>query len=155
MDFMGDTLASGRTFRTLNLVDDGSRECPAIEVDFGLSGERVTRVLDNVAKTQPLPKVIVVDNGPEFTSKALDAWAYRHGVELHFIRPGKPVDNAFIESFNGKFRDECLNENWFQDLEDARQKIETWRPDYNTVRPHSALGNRTPAEYAAAVGLAG
>jgi putative transposase len=154
-DFMGDTLASGRTFRTLNLVDDGSRECPAIEVDFGLSGERVTRVLDNVAKTQPLPKVIVVDNGPEFTSKALDAWAYRHGVELHFIRPGKPVDNAFIESFNGKFRDECLNENWFQDLEDARQKIETWRPDYNTVRPHSALGNRTPAEYAAAVGLAG
>jgi len=153
MDFMGDTLANGRTFRTLNIVDDGSRECPTIVVDYGLSGERITRELDRLAATRPLPKVIVVDNGPEFTSKVLDAWAYERGVQLHFIRPGKPVDNAFIESFNGKFRDECLNEHWFLDLEDARTKIETWRNDYNEVRPHSALGNRTPTEYAARAGL--
>jgi putative transposase len=154
MDFMGDTFASGRTFRTLNIVDDASRECLAIEVDHGLSSLRVTRVLDHVALSRPLPRRIVVDNGPEFTSTALDAWAYHRGVELHFIRPGKPVDNAFIESFNGKFRDECLNENWFVDLDDARTKIETWRIDYNEVRPHSALGNRTPAEYTARAGLA-
>jgi putative transposase len=153
MDFMGDTLASGRTFRTLNIVDDGSRECVAIEVDHGLSGERVTRVLDRVAETRRLPRVIVMDNGPEFTSRALDAWAYARRVELHFLRPGKPVDNAFVESFNGKFRDECLNENWFQDLDDARTKIEAWRCDYNEVRPHSSLGDRTPTEYATLVGL--
>jgi putative transposase len=154
MDFMGDTLANGRTFRTFNLVDDGSRECLAIEVDHGLSGQRVARILDRVAATRPLPKQIVVDNGPEFTSRVLDAWAYQNGVELHFIRPGKPVDNAFIESFNGKFRDECLNQHWFLDLDDARMKIEAWRIDYNEVRPHSALGNRTPTEYATEAGLA-
>ena len=154
MDFMGDTLARGRTFRTLNIVDNGSRECLAIEVDHGLSGQRVARVLDQLAATRPLPKQIVVDNGPEFTSRALDAWAYAHGVELHFIRPGKPVDNAFIESFNGKFRDECLNGHWFLDLDEARTKIEAWRTDYNEVRPHSALGNRTPTEYATQAGLA-
>jgi putative transposase len=154
MDFMGDTLANGRTFRTLNIVDDGSRECVAIEVDLGLCGQRVARVLDRVAQRRPLPRRITVDNGPEFTSRALDAWAYTRGVELDFIRPGKPVDNAFIESFNGKFRDECLNEHWFQDLDEARSKIETWRCDYNEVRPHSALGNRTPIEYAAQAGLA-
>ena len=144
MDFMGDTLASGRTFRTLNIVDDASRECLAIEVDTSLSGYRVARVLDRIAATRPLPAMIVSDNGPEFTSKILDAWAYERRVQLHFIRPGKPVENAFVESFNGKFRDECLNENWFQGLADAREKIETWRLDYNTVRPHSALGDRTP-----------
>jgi putative transposase len=154
MDFMGDTLANGRTFRTLNLVDDGSRECLAIEVDHGLSGQRVARILDRIAAVRPLPKQIVVDNGPEFTSRVLDAWAYQNRVELHFIRPGKPVDNAFIESFNGKFRDECLNQHWFLDLDDARTKIKAWRIDYNEVRPHSALGNRTPTEYAAAAGLA-
>ena len=154
MDFMCDTLANGRTFRTLNLVDDASRECLRIEVDHGLASLRVVRVLDELAITRGLPRQIVVDNGPEFTSTALDAWAYRRGVALHFIRPGKPVDNAFIESFNGKFRDECLNENWFLDLDDARRRIETWRHDYNTVRPHSALGNRTPADYAARAGLA-
>ena len=154
MDFMGDTLANGRTFRTLNIVDDGSRECVAIEVDLGLSGQRVTRVLDRVAQRRPLPRRITVDNGPEFTSRALDAWAYTRHVELDFIRPGKPVDNAFIESFNGKFRDECLNEHWFQDLDEARSKIETWRCDYNEVRPHSALGNCTPIEYATRAGLA-
>ena len=154
MDFMSDTLANGRTFRTLNIVDDASRECLRIEVDHGLASLRVIRVLDELATTRGLPRQIVVDNGPEFTSTALDAWAYRRRVALHFIRPGKPVDNAFIESFNGKFRDECLNENWFLALDDARTKIETWRHDYNTVRPHSALGNRTPAEYAKGAGLA-
>jgi len=154
MDFMGDTFANGRTFRTLNIVDDGSRECLAIEVDHGLSGERVTRVLERVALGRPLPHRIVVDHGPEFTSRVVDAWAYAHGVELDFIRPGKPVDNAFIESFNGKFRDECLNEHWFLDLTDARTTIEAWRIDYNEVRPHSALGNRTPTEYATGTGLA-
>jgi putative transposase len=154
MDFMGDTFASGRTFRTLNIVDDASPECLAIEVDHGLSGLRVTRVLDRLAASRPLPRRIVVDDGPEFTSTALDAWAHRRGVELHFIRPGKPVDNAFIESFNGRLRDECLNENWFVDLTDARIKIEAWRIDYNEVRPHSALGNRTPAEYATRAGSA-
>jgi len=152
MDFMGDTLASGRTFRTLNIVDDASRECLAIEVDTSLSGCRVTRVLDRIAATRPLPVMIVSDNGPEFTSKVLDAWAYARRVQLHFIRPGKPVENAFVESFNGKFRDECLNENWFLGLADAREKIETWRLDYNQVRPHSSLGDRTPTEYAATVG---
>lgn len=148
MDFTTDTLATGRSFRTLNLVDDGSRECPLIVVDHGISGERITRELDQLAATRPLPATIVVDNGPEFTSRALDRWAYERGVALHFIRPGKPVDNAFIESFNGKFRDECLNEEVFLDLLDARTKIEAYRVDYNTVRPHSALGNRTPTEYA-------
>jgi putative transposase len=116
--------------------------------------QRLTRVLDRLAASRPLPRRIVVDNGPEFTSTALDAWAYRRGVELHFIRPGKPVDDAFIESFNGKLRDECLNENWFVDLADARTKIEAWRIDSNEVRPHSALGNRTSAEYATTAGSA-
>jgi putative transposase len=152
MDFMGDTFASGRTFRTLNIVDDASRECLAIEVDTSLSGYRVARVLDRIAATRPLPALIVSDNGPEFTSKVLDASAYEHHVRLHFIRPGKPVENAFVESFNGKFRDECMNENWFLGLADAREKIETWRLDYNLVRPHSSLGDRTPTEYAATVG---
>jgi len=153
MDFMGDTLASGRTFRTLNLVDDCTRECVAILVDTSLTGARVVRLLDALAATRGLPAIIVVDNGPEFTGKALDAWAYARGVQLHFIRPGKPVDNAFIESFNGKFRDECLNEHWFRDLTDARETIETWRHDYNDVRPHSALGNRTPTEFATSLRL--
>jgi putative transposase len=152
IDFMGDTLASGRTFRTFNVVDDGSRECLAIEVDHSLSGHRVVRVLDRIAESRPLPAVIVMDNGPELSGRALDLWAYARGVRLHFIRPGKPVDNAFVESFNGKFGDECLNENWFQDLEDARTKIDAWRHDYNDVRPHSALGNRTPTEFAAQAG---
>ena len=155
MDFMSDTFASGRTFRTLNIVDDCTRECLAIAVDTSLTGARVARVLDELAATRGLPDVIVVDNGAEFTSQALDAWAYSRGVQLHFIRPGKPVDNAFIESFNGKFRDECLNEHWFRGLTDARETIETWRLDYNDVRPHSALGNRTPTEFATSLGLTG
>ena len=148
MDFQHDLLATGQRFRTLNVVDDFSRECPAIEVDTSLPGTRVVRVLDRLAETRGLPGAIVLDNGPEMTGKALDEWAWRNGVRLHFIEPGKPVQNAFVESFNGKFRDECLNENWFLDLADARRIIEAWRIDYNTNRPHSALGYASPEEFA-------
>lgn len=151
MDFMGDSLATGRMFRTFNVVDSYTRECLAIEVDSSLSGGRVTRVLDRVAGMRPPPQVIISDNGPEFTSRAFDAWAYEQGVKLHFIRPGKPIENALVESFNGKFRDECLNESWFVDLADARRKIESWRLDYNRARPHSALGNLSPEQFAASV----
>jgi putative transposase len=132
MDFVSDGLSSGRRFRTLNIVDDFSRECPVIEVDTSLPGTRVVRVLERLSETRGLPKAIVVDNGPELISKALDEWAHRNGVRLNFIEPGKPVQNAFVESFNGKFRDECLNERWFTSLADARQTIEDWRIDYNT-----------------------
>ena len=148
MDFMGDSLASGRPFRILNIVDDYSREAIATEVDSSMPGLRVVCVLEQIASTRPLPTTIVCDNGPEFTGGTLDAWAYARGVQLHFIRPGKPIENAFAESFNGKMRDECLNESWFADLGEARTKIGLWRIDYNEVRPHSALGNRTPTEYA-------
>jgi putative transposase len=150
MDFMRDMLADGRGFRTLNIVDDGSRECPAIEVDRSIPGARVVRVLDRLKRTWGLPHEIVIDNGPEFIGRALDAWAYANGVVLRFIRPGKPVENAYVESFNGKFRDECLNEHWFTSLAEAQAVIEAWRVDYNTVRPHSALQQHTPASYAAA-----
>lgn len=148
MDFTRDTLADARAFRTLNLVDDFSRECPTIEVARSIPGERVTRVLDRVAAERGYPRVLVVDNGPEFTGVALDRWAFEHDVELHFIEPGKPVQNCFIESFNGRFRDECLNVNWFTSLADAVEKIEAWRVDYNRHRPHSSLGNLSPEEFA-------
>jgi len=149
MDFMRDTLADGRPFRTLNIVDDFTRECLAIEVDRSLPGVRVVRVLERLAASIGLPALIVVDNGPEFVSRAVDAWTYAHGVTLRFIRPGKPVENAYIESFNGKFRDECLNEHWFQTVAEAQAVIAAWRLDYNEVRPHSALGDVTPATFAA------
>jgi len=148
MDFQHDALSSGRRLRCLNIVDGFSRECPVIEVDSSIPGARVVRVLDRLAETRGLPREIVVDNGPELTGKALDEWAYRNGVRLHFIEPGKPIQNAFIESFNGRFRDECLNEHWFTSLEDARRTIEAWRIDYNTQRPHSSLGYLTPVEFA-------
>lgn len=154
MDFVSDQVWTGRRFRTLNIVDDCTRECVAIEVDTSLGGDRVTRVLQRLAETRGLPKVIVCDNGPEFTGRALDEWAHRSGVRIHFIRPGKPVENAFVESFNGKFRDECLNEHWFTDLADARAKIDAWRADYNELRPHSSLDNFTPNEYSNSLGLA-
>src|ERR1019366_5675782 len=144
MDFTRDTLASGRKFRTLNLMDGFTREAPRIEVDTSLPGLRVVRMLDAVTQQRGVPEAIQLDNGPEFISRAVDQWAYAHGVALHFIEPGKPVQNAFIESFNGKFRDECLNQNWFVSLEDARRIIEGWRVDYNTVRPHSSLGVSNP-----------
>ena len=148
MDFTADTLADGRGFRTLNIVDDFTRQCVAIEVDRSLPGLRVTRVLDRLDTTVGLPQTIVVDNGPEFAGRTLDAWAYAHGVTLRFIRPGKPIENAYVESFNGKFRDECLNEHWFVNLVDAKAVIETWRIDYNTVRPHSSLNGATPDQFA-------
>lgn len=147
MDFMLDQLADGRRFRVLTLVDDFTRECLALEADTSIGGKRVARVLDRLAFLRRLPQVITVDNGPEFSGNALDEWAFRNNVKLDFIRPGKPVENAFIESFNGKFRDECLNDNWFLSLEEARRIIETWRLDYNRHRPHSSLGDMTPWEF--------
>ena len=151
MDFTRDSLASGRKFRTLNLMDGFTREALCIEVDTSLPGLRVVQVLERVAQERGLPEAIQVDNGPEFISRVVDQWAYANGVALHFIDPGKPVQNAFIESFNGKFRDECLNQSWYTSLADAQQIIEAWRTDYNTVRPHSSLGYQTPEEYAATV----
>jgi len=148
MDFVSDSLATGRRFRVLTMVDDFTRECPALEVDTSLGGARITRVLDQLSQTRGLPKVIRTDNGPEFAGKALDEWAYRKGVKLDFIRPGKPVENAYVESFNGKLRDECLNQNWFLTLGEARDRVERWRKEYNELRPHSSLGNRTPQEFA-------
>jgi putative transposase len=153
MDFMSDVLADSRRLRTLNIVDDATRECLAIEVDTSIGGSRVARVLDQVASWRGLPERIVVDNGPEFTSKALDQWAYERGVELRFIRPGRPTENCIIESFNGRFRDECLNLHWFTTLADARTLIATWRHDYNHFRPHSSLGGKPPVEFAEQAGL--
>jgi putative transposase len=153
LDFVSDSLADGRRFRTLNVVDDATRECLAIEVDTSISGHRVARVLDRIAVTRTLPQRIVLDNGPELTSRAMDQWAYRRGVELAFIRPGKPIENAFVESFNGRFRDECLNQHWFVSLPDAQQIITAWRQDYNQVRPHSSLGYLPPADFARELGL--
>jgi putative transposase len=150
MDFMSDSLATGQCFRLLTLVDNMSRESPAIEVDRSLTGQRVVAVLQRLAAQRGLPQVLQVDNGPEFTSQALDAWAHRHGVKLAFSRPGTPTDNPFIEAFNGRVREECLDQQWFYSLEEARICLEEWRKDYNTNRPHTALGNQTPAAYAAA-----
>ena len=147
MDFVTDSMVTGRWFRALVIVDDYSRECPAIEVDTSLGGRRVVSVLERLAETRGLPEVITIDNGPEFTSKALDEWAYCRGVKLNFIRPGKPIENAYVESFIGKLRDECLNENWFINLNHARQVIESWRLDYNEGRPHTSLGGLTPIEF--------
>jgi putative transposase len=149
MDFVSDQLADGRAFRTLNIVDDYTRECRAIEVDTSLSGHRVVRTPELLVQEHGRPAALLMDNGPEFTSRALEAWAYRTRVQLHFIQPGKPSQNAFVESFNGKFRDECLNEHWFTSLTEARDRIEQWRVDYNQVRPHSSLDDLTPQEYAA------
>jgi len=149
MDFITDALSEGRKFRSLNIVDDFNRECLAAEVDTSITGARVVRVMERLREQRGLPQILVTDNGPEFAGRALDVWAYEHGVRLHFIEPGKPVQNAFIESFNGKMRDECLNEHWFLSLGEARQMIEAWRRDYNEVRPHTSLGNRTPQEFTA------
>lgn len=148
MDFVADMFLDGRRFRALTVVDHFTRECPIIEADATLTGTKVVAALDRVAKRSGYPKRIRVDNGSEFASKALDAWAYEHDVKLDFIRPGKPVENAVIESFNGRFRDECLNAHVFLSLHDARRKIEAWRVDYNEQRPHGSLGQLTPAEFA-------
>ena len=148
MDFMSDQLFDGRRIRVLTLVDNYSRESLALEVAPRFRGEDVARVLEEVVSQRGAPRSIRVDNGPEFTSKALDLWAYANEVELDFSRPGKPTDNALIESFNGSFRHECLNQEWFLSLEDARHKAGAWQMDYNEVRPHSSLGNLAPREYA-------
>ena len=148
MDFMSDELYDGRRIRLLTLVDNFTRKSLAIEVSDHLGGHRVAEVLMRLGEERNLPKTIRVDNGPEFISKVLDQWAYLNGVALDFSRPGKPTDNAFIEAFNGRLRQECLNESWFLSLEDAREKVEVWRQEYNSQRPHGALGNLTPVEFA-------
>jgi len=149
MDFVHDYLTDGRRLRTLNVVDTCTRECLAIEVDLSLTGERVTRVLDALLWKYGVPRAITVDNGPEFISCALDRWAHQHGVELHFIQPGKPTQNAYVESFNGKFRDEFLSQGRWPTVARARIEAELFRVDYNEVRPHSALEYATPAAFAA------
>ena len=147
MDFVADALFDGRRFRVLSVVDNYSRECSEIEVGQFLKGDDVVRMMKRVNLTRSVvPWKIRVDNGSEFISKFLDKWACENGVALDFFRPGKPTDNAFIESFNGSFRDECLNVNWFLSLEDAWEKIQSFREEYNHFRPHSALGNLTPVE---------
>uniref|UniRef100_UPI001B8A90F8 IS3 family transposase n=1 Tax=Collimonas silvisoli TaxID=2825884 RepID=UPI001B8A90F8 len=148
MDFVADALFDGRRLRALTVVDNYTRECLAIEVGQSLKGEDVVNTLNRIAVHRGLPATIKVDNGSEFISKAMDRWAYEGGVELDFSRPGTPTDNAKIESFNGRFRQECLNAHWFLSLDDASDKIETWRQDYNESRPHSALQWATPAEFA-------
>lgn len=150
LDFLSDSLVDGRRFRVLTIVDNVSRVSPAMAVGASLTGERVVTLLDRLRSTVGVPQRIAIDNGPEFISKTLDAWAYRNGVQLEFSRPGKPTDNAFAESFNGRFRDECLNLHWFASLEEVRQTVEEWRIEYNTERPHRALGQQTPAAWEAA-----
>lgn len=155
VDFMSDALSWGRRFRTLNIVDDYTREALAIEVDTSLGGVRVVRVFEELKRRRGLPRQIRSDNGPEFVSRAVDQWAYENGVGWHYIQPGRPMENGYVESFNGRLRDECLNENWFLDLAEAREKIEAWRQDYNRCRPHSALGYQTPEEFAKKVATRG
>jgi len=147
MDFVHDTLADGRPFRVLTVVDHWSRHSPILEVGFRMSGEAVGQALDRVLNGGVGPRSITVDHGTEFQSRALEDWAYRRGVQLDFIRPGKPVENAFIESFNGRLRDECLNVHQFASLTEAQTIIEAWRLDYNQRRPHSSLGHLTPNEF--------
>jgi putative transposase len=149
MDFVHDTLADGRPFRVLTVVDNWSRQSPVLEAGFRMSGETVGQVLDRALNGTQGPRSITVDHGTEFQSRAFEDWAYRRGVPLDFIRPGKPVENAFIESFNGRLRDECLNVHQFASLAEAQTIIETWRLDYNQRRPHSSLGHLTPNEFVA------
>jgi putative transposase len=148
MDFVMDALSSGRRLKCLTVVDDFTKEAIEIFPEHSIPGLYVTRILDQAALLRGLPKTIRTDQGPEFTGRALDQWAYRNGVELRLIEAGKPVQNAYVESFNGKFRDECLNEHWFISLIDARHTIEIYRRDYNGYRPHSSLGGLTPEEFA-------
>ena len=147
MDFVHDALYDARRFRVLNIIDDCSREAICQHPDFSISGKRVVRILEELKTTRLLPEQIVVDNGPEFTLKVFLKWADDNNVDIHFIEKGKPMQNAFVESFNGKFRDECLNEEWFVTIKDARNKIEIWRNEYNTERPHSSLNGLSPYEF--------
>ena len=148
LDFVSDQLATGRRFRVLNIVDDYTRECVGQLVDVSISGVRMTRYLEELCARRNQPAIIVCDNGPELTSKAMFFWTQSRWIKLQFIQPGKPTQNAFVESFNGKFRDNCLNQYWFKDLADARSKIDAWRKHYNEVRSHSSLGYVPPTEYA-------
>lgn len=150
IDFVADQLGSGRRFRVFTIMDDYTRQWPMTIVDTSISGTRLVRALEELARIRPLPRAIVCDNGTEFTSGAFLAWAEKRGIELRFIQPGKPNQNAFVESFNGKLRLECLNTHWFSTLDDARRVIEAWRVDYNDVRPHSSLGETPPSVFAAA-----
>jgi putative transposase len=147
MDFIMDRLEDGRLFRILSVVDNFSRECVVLEPDRSLTGEKVACCLDRAARLRGYPRSIRVDNGTEFYSRAMDQWAYRHGVQLEFIRPGKPTENGYIESFHGRLRDECLNVQLFYSVQDAYEKLEAWREDYNRVRPHGSLGKRPPEEF--------
>jgi putative transposase len=149
MDFVSDGLATGRALRIYTLVDSFTRECLALEVDSCLSSRRVTRVLEWVIEQRGAPEAIRCDNGPEFTSRHFLAWCESHKIKTVYIQPGRPMQNGYVESFNGRFRDECLNANWFTTMADARHNIEAWRQDYNDDRPHSALGYRAPREFAA------
>jgi putative transposase len=154
LDFLQDALASGRKLRVLSVIDVFTREALALEVDTSLPGSRVVRVLERLRGERERPVQLVLDNGPELISRALEEWAHQHTVTLHFIDPGKPIQNAHCESFHGRLRDECLNEHWFLGLDDARRILETWRQDYNQERPHSALGYQTPVEFAQAMIMA-
>lgn len=147
MDFVHDRLANGRRFKCLTMPDPYSREVPVIEVEGSIGGARVCRILDRVFAGRPMPEVLMLDNGPEFAGNALDAWADQHTITLHFIQPGKLVQNAVIKSFNGKFRDECLNEHWSLTLQEAPVVIEAWRQEYNEERTHSAIGDVIPMEF--------
>jgi putative transposase len=153
MDFVSDALFDGRRLRALMVVDAFTRQALAIDVDQGIKGEQVVKAMIRIATSRGAPRTILADNGTEFISKALDRWAYENAVTLDFSRPGMPTDNALVESFNGRFRDECLNAHWFLSLADARAKIEAWRRDYNESRPHTSLGWMTPVEYAASAGV--
>lgn len=151
MDFVHDELFNGRKIRLLPVIDLCSRECLAINVAYRMNGESVVSVLTSIARQRGLPKMLRCDNGTEFVSKALDKWSYESGVTVDFSRPGKPTDNAFVESFNGRLREECLNLHWFESIEDARTKLTAWQEEYNQRRPHSALDFQTPSEFAAAM----
>jgi putative transposase len=154
MDFVSDTLFNGKRFRALTVVDAHTRECLAIHVDQGIKGAQVVDVMNRLLfERDTAPSKIRVDNGPEFISKALNHWAYINRVTLDFSRPGKPTDNAYVESFNGRFRDECLHTHWFLSLDDARSKIEAWRRDFNETRPHTSPGFMIPAELASSAGV--
>lgn len=147
MDFVSDRIWMGRRFRIFDVVDDFSRESLSLEVDTSIGGTRVARVLDRIVAERGRPDYLRCDNGPEFTGQALDEWAYRNGVKIDFIEPGKPTQNAFIESFNSLLRRECLNDHWFSSLQEAREIIENWRIEYNTDRPHGSLEDLTPREF--------
>jgi putative transposase len=148
MDFVSDSLVNARRLKCFTIADDFSHECVDIAVDFGIGGHYVTRVLDQAATFRGYPSVVRTDNGPEFTSRAFMGWCHAHGIQHLLIQPGKPMQNGYIESFNGKFRDECLNDHWFTTLHQARTEIAIWRIDYNEVRPHSSLGRIPPAQFA-------